>query len=1082
MQICPSCGEENPDKFRLCGYCGAALAAELPAQEVRKTVTIVFSDLKGSTMMGEKLDSEAVREVMSRYFDEMRSALERHGGTVEKYIGDAIMAVFGLPRVHEDDALRAVRAAAEMRERLASLNRELEERWGVTVGNRTGVNTGEVVAGDPSTGQRLVTGDTVNTAARLEQAAPTNEVLLGEPTYRLVRHAVEVEPVEPLELKGKAERVQAYRLVSVHEAESVERRHDSSLVGREREVSRLEDEFATVVRERSCRLVTVVAQAGVGKSRLIEELARRLGPRARVVRGRCLPYGRGITFWPLVEIVRAAAEIRDGDTPEQARDKLAAIAGPDGVDAVVRVGSAVGLADRDFPLDEVFWGTRKLFELLAAGQPLVVACEDIHWAEDAFLDLLEHVATASSGAPLLLVCAARPDLLERRTDWPRNNAHVIELQPLTDDESALIVGQLLGDASLPAEAQRRIVAAAEGNPLFVEQLLSMLIDDGLLKLDSGRWIPAGDLSTLAIPATIQALLAARLDLLSAQERALLEPAAVIGLEFERAAVQELVPEPLLPEIESHLASLTEKQLIRPQREPESASYRFQHILIRDAAYQGILKRSRAALHERFADWAERINRERQRETEFEEILGYHLEQAQKYLSELGPLDEHGRGLGRRAAAYLASAGERAFMRGDMGAASNLLRRAVALLPERSSERVELLPDLAEALQEIGDFEQAQRVAEEAVADATALGDETLAADAVLTRLLVSHHVAPDLDAWRAEVDGETMRIIPLLDAETSPAVLAKAWRMVAFVHGTVCRWEETALAADRTIHHARAAGDPRREARAAGALSMALCSGPTAVPDAVARLEAILGNGLVDGQAEAVVLFSLGVLDGMAARFDEARDLCARACRLLDDRGGGVIASATSIGGRARVELLAGRADKAEELLRRDNERLAELNERYYRPLVAAVWAQALLALGQLEEAAAAAALAEELASPDDVETQALWRSVRGRLLALEGRTGESLALAEQAVLLLRSTDAPAMQADALLDLADVHALAGRIDDAAEAAVEARHRYGLKGHVVGTARAEALLAKLGRSGEWAAHAAEARAAPLTPNP
>ena len=255
MQLCPNCGEENPAKFRLCGFCGSPLAPALPAQEVRKTVTIVFSDLKGSTAMAEKLDSEAVREVLSRYFDEMREALERHGGTVEKYIGDAIMAVFGLPRVHEDDALRAVHAAAEMRERLATLNEELERRWGVTIGNRTGVHTGEVVAGDPTTGQRLVTGDTVNTAARLEQAAPECEVLLGETTYRLVRHAVEVEPVEPLELKGKAERVPAYRLLSVQRAETVERHLDRPLVGRAPELAVLVDELssATTVMSRQLR-------------------------------------------------------------------------------------------------------------------------------------------------------------------------------------------------------------------------------------------------------------------------------------------------------------------------------------------------------------------------------------------------------------------------------------------------------------------------------------------------------------------------------------------------------------------------------------------------------------------------------------------------------------------------------------------------------------------------------------------------------------------------------------------------------------------------------------------------------------
>src|SRR2546423_5592996 len=271
VQICPSCGEENPDKFRLCGFCGTALAPELPPQEVRKTVTIVFSGLKGSTAMGEKLDSEAVREVMSRYFDEMRAALERYGGTVEKYIGDAIMAVFGLPLLHEDDALRAVRAAAEMRDALTELNAELERRWGVTVGNRTGVNTGEVVAGDPAAGQRLVTGDIVNTAARLEQAAPTNEVLLGEATYRLVRHAVEVEPVDPIDAKGKAERVPAYRLVSIHAAETLERHHHGPIVGRARELETLEAAVATARSESVCRLLTPVAEARAGQSTLIHQ-------------------------------------------------------------------------------------------------------------------------------------------------------------------------------------------------------------------------------------------------------------------------------------------------------------------------------------------------------------------------------------------------------------------------------------------------------------------------------------------------------------------------------------------------------------------------------------------------------------------------------------------------------------------------------------------------------------------------------------------------------------------------------------------------------------------------------------------
>src|SRR6184192_18509 len=299
MRTCPNCGEENPERFPLCGFCGTQLAPELPPQEVRKTVTIVFSDLKGSTNLGEALDSESLREVMSRYFDEIR-------------------AVFGLPRLHEDDALRAVRAAASMQETLAALNVELKERWGVELTNRTGVNTGEIVAGDPSLGQRLVTGDAVNVAARLEQAAPANEILIGDSTYRLVRDGVHVEDVEPLELKGKSERVPAYRLLSASSDGARAQTSAGELIGREAELATLEREFARAVTERSCRSVTLVADAGVGKSRLVEEFARRVDRSAAVLRGRCLSYGRGITFWPIVEIVRQASGIREDDPPERA--------------------------------------------------------------------------------------------------------------------------------------------------------------------------------------------------------------------------------------------------------------------------------------------------------------------------------------------------------------------------------------------------------------------------------------------------------------------------------------------------------------------------------------------------------------------------------------------------------------------------------------------------------------------------------------------------------------------------------------------------------------------------------------------
>ena len=698
----------------------------LPPQEVRKTVTVVFSDLKGSTTLGERLDSESLREVMTRYFEEMRGALEEHGGRVEKYIGDAVMAVFGMPRTREDDALRAVRAAAEMKRRLAVLNSELETRWGVTLANRTGVNTGEVVAGDPTADQRLVVGDTVNVAARLEQAATENEVLVGEPTYRLVRNSVQVEPVEPLELKGKAERVPAYRLLAVEEVGTVPRRQ-LPLVGREAELATLVAEFDAAVAAGSCRMVTIVAQAGVGKSRLVEEFFDQIGATATTLRGRCLPYGRGITFWPLVEIVREAAGIVDEDAPDVARGKIASLGGDAAV--IERVAAAVGLDDGDFPVPELFWGVRKLLETIASEQPLALRFDDIHWAEATLLDLIAHLRTTIDGAPLLLLCATRPDLLERR-DWREVSDATVELAPLGDEEASRVIEHVLGTVAVPDAVRGRIVEAAEGNPLFVEQLVSMLVDEQLLVLDENGWRATSDLSEgLALPGSIEALLTERLELLGDDQRAVIEPASVIGLNFMRPALNELVVDAVRPEVNSHLTTLTQKQLIRPDRPTSADDFRFEHILIRDAAYNRVLKRTRANLHERFANWAEQVNRDRQRETEYEEILGYHLEQAYRYLFQLGPIDDHARTIGERAATKLAATGRRAFERGDMAAAANLLERATALLEPLDPRRLALFPELGEALLQVGDFAHAESLLQDAVATAEVANEQTLAANA-----------------------------------------------------------------------------------------------------------------------------------------------------------------------------------------------------------------------------------------------------------------------------------------------------------------------------------------------------------------
>jgi len=922
------------------------------------------------------------------------------------------------------------------------------------------VNTGEVVAGDPAAGQRLVTGDAVNVAARLEQAAPTLEILVGEPTYRLVRHAVDVEPVEPLPLKGKSEPVPAYRLLAVREAaEGIARRHDRPLVGRESELAQLEAELDMTAAAESCRLVTILANAGVGKSRLIEEFGRTVGDEGRVFSGRCLPYGRGQTYWPLVEIFRQAGSISDEDSPDEAIGKLASIFGEEAREATDRVASAVGLSTIQYPPEELFWGVRKGFEALAAHAPLVVVFEDIHWAETTLVDLIEHLFATMSNAPVVLLCAARPDFLQQRPEWSEKGA-VLTLEPLSEDESVRVIENVLG-AGLVPELSGRIVDAAEGNPLFVEQLLSMLIDDGVLRRSNGDWIAEEDLSGISVPPTINALLTARLDGLSREERAVIEPAAVIGHIFDQAALDAIVEGPVRVDLESHISSLVEKQML--QSEPsvdDEKKFRFHHILIRDAAYNGVLKRMRATLHERFADWGERVNRERARETEYEELLGYHLEQAHDYLAELGPLDDHGHELGGRAARHLGSAGRRAFARADMPAAANLLRRAVILMPAQDRARLALLPELGEALMEIGEFAWAETFLDEAVEAAETLGDARLEADAVLTRLLVRHHTTDDLQGWGSELERQAKRAIERLEAdESAHAQLAKAWNLLGFVHGTNLRYGEAAAAVQLSVEHARLAGDARMEARSASAYTLAALHGPTPVPEAIARTERLLVQGLANRRSEGLVLCVLAHLRAMEGDFEEARELYTRARALLEELGVAVLAAWTSLESSA-VEMLAGQPARAEEGLRQDYETLTKLGEKFTLPLLTALLARSLLAQGRNVEAAEIAVKAGELAATDDIEAQALLRGLEARILASEGKLGEAESLAREAVALLGETDAVVKQGDALMDLAEVLVTSGQIRAAQAVVEESKRLYEDKQSIVAHARAEALLAQL----------------------
>jgi len=1055
MRICPSCGEENPERFRLCGFCGAPLVGPVPPQEVRKTVTVVFSDLKGSTALGERLDSEAVREVLEVYFSAMRRVLERHGGLVEKYVGDAIMAVFGLPRLHEDDALRAVRAAHEMRAALASVNRHLEDRWGVRLENRTGVNTGEVVAGDPPTGQRLVTGDTVNVAARLEQAAPPLEVLIGEPTYRMVRNAVEVETVPPLELRGKSERIPAYRLLGVSRGEGVARRADTPLVGRAEELAVLSAALERTTGSRRPELVTLLAPAGTGKSRLLQEFVGGAAAGARVLRGRCLSYGEGITFWPLAEIARDAAGIAEDEAAEQSRSRLTALLGEEATDVAARLASVMGLSEATFPVHETFWAARRLLETVARSGPVVTVIEDIHWAEPTFLDLIAHVADNGEDAALVVLCTSRPELLELRPAWreERPRATTISLRPLSEAESAEVVSGLLGEVTLAAGPRSRIIEAAQGNPLFVEQMVSMMIDDGLIRRAGGGWVASNDLGALAVPPTISALLAARLDRLAPAERAVLERGAVIGQVFYLEAVETLCPEGLRADVRGHLDSLARRELVSPTESTLAGqdAFRFQHILIRDAAYQGLLKRTRAELHESFAAWLEALA------GDHEELRGYHLEQSVLSLAQLGPLDAHAAALAGRAAGYLGAAGERARASGDMPAAASLLRRAAALDPD-SPQSARWLLHAGEALGEMGVFAVADAVLARAAERAGEEGDGPLAAAAAVVaqmwRFLANPEAAPAGQV--AETGRAAIAELERLEAHEG---LARAWKLMMYVHFYEGRFSPAEECVTSALHHAELAHDRVFEVRLLSALASCLVYSATSAAEALERCGDLLERGAGDRRTEAMTLSAMSHLEAMRGEAEAAREHYRRSRAMLTDLGFTLSAAITSLHS-GPAEVLAGDLDRAEAELRADYDTLQAMGDTGYTPTVAALLAEVLHDQGRDREAGELADVCREKASPQDVGAQYQWRSIQARLLAAEGRTAEAEALARESVRLISTTDQPDVQGQALAGLAEVLEAAGKRTEAAASLREAMALFEIKGNAVAAARTHQELERL----------------------
>jgi class 3 adenylate cyclase len=983
VQICVSCGRESEGDFRFCPYCASSFEPAAPELEQRKTVTVLFCDVTGSTALGESTDPEALRALLARYFERMKGIVESYGGTVEKFIGDAVMAVFGVPVLHEDDALRACRAAVEMRDAFPELG----------INGRVGVTTGEVVTG---TAERLATGDAVNVAARLEQAAAPGEVLIGLETLTLARDAVVAEPVEPLTLKGKSEPVPAFRLIAAHGA--LGRTFATAMVGRETELRRLRDAFVQAVHDRSCQLFTVLGTAGVGKSRLAAEFLA--GIDARVVRGLCLSYGEGITYWPIVEIVKQLEALPEGDT-------------------AVPLRSLLGETEAATSADEIAWSFRKLLEQEAQERPLICVLDDLHWGEETLLDLVEHVADLSRDAPILLLCMARPELLEKRPGWGGGkwNSTTVLLEPLDAVETERLLDELGG---VEAGLRERIATAAEGNPLFLEEMLALVRASG-----------DGEIS---VPPTIHALLAARLDQLDPAERAVLERGAVEGRIFHQSAVQALGNgEPQTP----LLVALVRKQLIRPDipQFGNEEAYRFRHLLIRDAAYDALPKAVRADLHERFAGWLVARGADL---VELDEILGHHLEQAARYKIELDQADTL---LAERAAERLAAAGRRALARGDEHAAVSLLERALELLRPLRLD-VHLEADLAQALGT--DPRRAAEVADRAAERASAAGDT---AGATLVRV-VSARYRLEFEDTVDELDTLVRAALRLLDEADDQAGLVHIWIAAGEVANHRGHWQERAQSHERAFHHARLAG--QQPAPPLG-LGHAYVLGPEPADEALRRLDQLLPDWSHPGH-----VLSRARLLAMLDRHDDAWSLALEAGERLreftgDDGGEQHVAD---------VATLAGDDETAAGYLRvycQNLEAHGRLNNlSTYAPMLG----RSLCALGRYDEAQLLAQQGRDLGHEQDLATQTLWRQVNARVLAHRGQQVDAEVFAREAVAIIERTDGLNFQGDALCDLAEVLTAGGRSDEAAGALTRALDRYERKRNLAMARRVRDRLTEL----------------------
>ena len=1049
MTSCQTCGSPLPPDARFCPACGSPTSA--PGEGgTRRPVTIVFTDVVGSTALAERLDAESLGGVMTRYYETMREAIERHGGAVGKFIGDAVLATFGAPAVHEDDALRAVRAAHEMHAALKRLNDELEHRWSVRLEVRTGVATGEVLAG----GGAAVLGSPANLAARLQTAAADGEILLAAATERLVRNDVRVEAAGALTLKGFDEPVECFRLLGLDGGARGPAR--TPHVGREHELSLLQLAYRRALRDRRVQLVTVLGEPGIGKTRLVEEAIARLEGDPLVLRGRCLPYGDGITFFPVGEAVSAVAAIGGDDDAEVAQAKVASLVPPEEVGVAAMVSEAIGLGGTGGAPEETLWAIRRYFELLAAERPLVLVFDDLQWAEPTFLDLVVQLAERSRGVPELVVAVARPELFEQRPGWGGGaaNAVAISLEPLTEQEGADLVRHIVPDGAVEDDLATSLVATGGGNPLFQQEYVAMLLEVGGLVRDGERWQASDDPgggSAGVTPPTLTGLLTARLHRLPDDEREALTHASVIGKVFSVPELTALLGQ--RGDLDDVMDRLVERDLIAPPSGDAAPSMRleFRHQLLRDAAYGSLPKARRAELHETFATWLEGGAPDRAEETA--EIAGFHLAQAHDYRVQLGHDDEGTRALATRAAERLSGAGGRALERGDPRAASRLLSRAVALETD-AGRRAAMRLRLCNALGDAGTLERYEAMLETGLAEARDAGDVRLRTRfehlrTALTLISDPRSTAPDAVSSQLRGQADTLRSLGDIEgiAECEYQLATIAW-----IVGDAGAFERSAREA---LEHAIASGNVRLVGRAVNYVINALLRGPVPLPEALAELQAIRHHTPLGRGAAAGVRLGEAEMLAHAGRFDEASALADAAVAELDDLGLHIdVAAAESI--RAIVADARGDLEAAERALRRSGDMFRAAGDAANGALVEIDLANVLARMGRAAEALELASSVSELAAGYDAEAQVGWRIASARALASSGDGETAERLAAEALERADATDFVVLQADAHMAMAEVLAARDRAPEAIEHLGRAEAIFLAKGQTVeATACAEA---------------------------